>query len=340
MTDVVESEPAVEVLVPLDRAAAEKLDGRIRRLAKQAGDQLVQVGKLLDEARTGRAHEALGYASWTAYVADSVGGQLQLSGDSRQAMVQLMAGEGMSVRAIATATGVSKSTVSRDLDQVSHRGTPDRADPLNPPVPQWDTSDELATASPASPLSTPQQPVREETTTGLDGKEYAKPPRAPKRKGDVSPAPPDPRKVLDRVAPRLEGTADVFDGLDVTGVDSDAVREKADAIRESVARIVTFVDKVCPPDPVGRKQQIPTVLRRNLREAKQLLQEIDRLRRHDDRWGKSAGRFKTEDEIAVGQIGHLAAGIGRALRGESDPVVDPLDGLTAVDAQEPEGGSA
>ena len=36
----------VEVLVPLDRYKAEVLDGRIRRLAKQAGEQLVQVGRL------------------------------------------------------------------------------------------------------------------------------------------------------------------------------------------------------------------------------------------------------------------------------------------------------
>ncbi|MCV7300866.1 winged helix-turn-helix transcriptional regulator [Mycobacterium barrassiae] len=126
----------VEVLVPLDEQAARKLDGRIRRLAKQAGDQLVLVGQLLDEAKVGRIHEALGFPSWTAYVADSLGGTLQLSGAARQAMVELMAGEGMSVRAIATATGVSKSTVDRDLAQLSRDGTVD----AESTVPQRDSS--------------------------------------------------------------------------------------------------------------------------------------------------------------------------------------------------------
>ncbi|MGE2690087.1 hypothetical protein [Mycolicibacterium pulveris] len=177
-------EPA-EVLVPLDRSAAEKLDGRIRRLAKQAGDQLVQVGRLLDEAKSGRIHEALGFASWTAYVADSLGGTLQLSGAARQAMVELMAGEGMSVRAIAAATGVSKSTVSNDLAQASNHATPE-TDSADSGVQPLDTSPETPAA-----------------VTGIDGKTYAKPKRKPRpKKGPVKPEPaakkeqkPDARRV-------------------------------------------------------------------------------------------------------------------------------------------------
>ncbi|MCV7056286.1 helix-turn-helix domain-containing protein [Mycolicibacterium gilvum] len=159
-----------EVLVPLDRSGAEKLDGRIRRLAKQAGDQLLQVGRLLDEARAGRAHEALGFPSWTAYVADALGGTLQLSGEARQAMVQMMAGEGMSVRAIAAATGVSKSTVDRDLAQVPHD---DGASAPESTVPQRDSSDsDRADVDPG--------PTGEKVTTGLDGKSRRRKPRAKK----------------------------------------------------------------------------------------------------------------------------------------------------------------
>jgi transposase-like protein len=161
-------------LVPLTRDAAEKLDGRIRRLAKQAGDQLVQVGRLLDEAKAGRIHEALGHPSWTAYIADALGGQLQLSGEARQAMVQLMASEGMSVRAISAATGVSKSTVDRDISQVSHDGTVD----ADSTVPQRDSS-----------------PPEGVAVTGLNGKTYTKPKRKPrpKKKPAADPAP-DPVK--------------------------------------------------------------------------------------------------------------------------------------------------
>ena len=113
----------VEVLVPLSQIDAQRLDGRIRRLAESARGQLVKVAELVEEARRGRVHETLGFKSWTAYLADALGGQLQLQGESRREVVQFLAGEGMSVRAIATATGVSKSTVDRDVVQLSHNGT-------------------------------------------------------------------------------------------------------------------------------------------------------------------------------------------------------------------------
>lgn len=161
-----------DVLVPLDRSEAEKLDGRIRRLAKQAGDQLLTVGRLLDEARAGRAHEALGFPSWTAYVADALGGTLQLSGEARQAMVQMMAGEGMSVRAIAGATGVSKSTVDRDLSQASD-DTPDST------VPQRDSSPS----------------ADEKVSVGLDGKTRRKPRKHRAKKEPEATPPPEPEPV-------------------------------------------------------------------------------------------------------------------------------------------------
>jgi DNA-binding NarL/FixJ family response regulator len=97
---------------------AERLDKRIRLMAQTTRDNFEKVGRLLDDAKRGQVHEILGFKSWTAYVADTVGGQIQLSSDARAAMVQMLAGEGMSVRAIAAATGVSKSTVSNDLNQV------------------------------------------------------------------------------------------------------------------------------------------------------------------------------------------------------------------------------
>ncbi|MDY6871289.1 MAG: hypothetical protein SV966_12505 [Actinomycetota bacterium] len=146
MLPVPSSDPVSgEVVVVLDRPAAEKLDGRIRRLVGQVDGQLGQVSRLLDDARRGQIHQTLGFTSWPAYVADVLGGTLQLSGDARQAMVELMSSEGMSLRAIATATGVSKDTVSRDLAQVSHDETP---------------------AALPHPSATPA------TVTGLDGKAH------------------------------------------------------------------------------------------------------------------------------------------------------------------------
>ncbi len=142
MTDI------IEVIAPLDRDAAVRLDKRIRLMASAVRDNLTKIDTLLKEAKTGEIHVALGFASWTAYLADSLGGQLELTTDTRRSVVELMAGEGMSQRAIAAAVGVSQKTVDRDLDKVSHGDSPEPA------------------------------PV-----TGLDGKTYTRPaPPAPTRR--------------------------------------------------------------------------------------------------------------------------------------------------------------
>lgn len=196
----------VEVLVPLKVEDAERLDRRIRLMAQTTRENFEKVGRLLDEAKQGRLHEALGFKSWTAYVADALGGQLQLTGEARQAMVQVLAGEGMSVRAIATATGVSKSTVDRDLAQVSHDGTP--SDPTVPEsgVPQRDTSDVVQAladgdAALADELTDALKDAEPATVTGVDGKTYTKPKRKPKPKKEPEPEPvvePEPEPVSTR----------------------------------------------------------------------------------------------------------------------------------------------
>ena len=119
MSEIVEVDPT-GVSVDLDVAAATRLDTRIRLMAGTVRDNLIKLGELVDEAKTGQIHVALGFASWTAYLADALGGQLDLDTGSRRAVVELLAGEGMSQRAIATAVGVSQKTVDRDLDHVSH----------------------------------------------------------------------------------------------------------------------------------------------------------------------------------------------------------------------------
>ncbi|MGD1255346.1 helix-turn-helix domain-containing protein [Mycobacterium seoulense] len=174
MTELQVVDPA-DVLMPLSNVDAERLDKRIRLMAQTTRDNFEKVGRLLDDAKRGQIHETLGFKSWTAYVADAVGGHVQLSGDARAAMVQMLAGEGMSVRAIAAATGVSKSTVDRDLAQVSHVGTPDVDEAVSElAVPQCEMSAEQPGAA----------------VTGLDGKTYTKPkprPREPRQEADRQP---------------------------------------------------------------------------------------------------------------------------------------------------------
>ncbi|MGH3556425.1 winged helix-turn-helix domain-containing protein [Mycobacterium sp.] len=166
-----------EVLIPLDRPAAEKLDGRIRRMAGATREHFEKVGRLLDDARAGQVHDVLGFPSWPTYVADALGGNLQLSGDSRREIVALMSDAGMSVRGISAATGVPKSTVADDVakvslaEQVSENRTPDPdADGRIGPAPD-----------PVDPFGANVDDDPEPPTTGTDGKTYPRKPKKPKK---------------------------------------------------------------------------------------------------------------------------------------------------------------
>jgi transposase-like protein len=133
-------------------------DEMLRREARSVALCMIRFQELIVKAKTHHVHEELGFKSWTAYIADVIGKEMtNLPVDDRRQVVALLAGEGVSQRAIAAAVGVSQKTVDRDLDQVSHDD------------------------SPADQMITDPKPV-----TGLDGKIY---PANPKPKPDRIPAP-------------------------------------------------------------------------------------------------------------------------------------------------------
>ena len=127
----------VRSLDPITFDQAEDLDKRLRGEARTVAESMERFKTLIAEAKARDLHQLLGFASWTAYIADIIGKEMgRLHADDRREIVALLTGEGMSQRAIAEAVGVSNATVSRD--QVLQGVTPD-------------------------------------TVTGLDGKEYARP---------------------------------------------------------------------------------------------------------------------------------------------------------------------
>ncbi len=161
--DVLEPDEVLEpVGPPLTAFEAEKLDNRLKWAAKSAARDLDKVAELAAEAKRGRIHVALGFPSWTAYLADRLAPvSAVLTGENRREVVTLLAGEGMSLRAIAGATGTSKDTVARDLaaaHKVSHDETPAGAHDQD--------HDDQAPEAAASP------PV-----TGMDGKTHQTKPR-------------------------------------------------------------------------------------------------------------------------------------------------------------------
>ena len=101
--------------------------------ARSAIDQIIETRLLLKDlilyAWLGEAWDALGYDSWDDLCAQELHTlELELSRDDRRELVMSLRREKMSLRAIAAATGVGKSTIERDLAGVppnQENGTPD-----------------------------------------------------------------------------------------------------------------------------------------------------------------------------------------------------------------------
>ncbi len=106
-----------EVTKPLTKREATALTKQIQSTVDVTLQSVSEIKELLAQAKTGQAHITLGYPSWTGYVADTLGGKLEVSEATRKNIVKVLAGEGMSTRAIGAATGVSKDTVQRQLSQ-------------------------------------------------------------------------------------------------------------------------------------------------------------------------------------------------------------------------------
>lgn len=112
-----------------------------RKLTDEIKANLERDWQLIIRAYTERAWEALGHTSWDGYCVAEFGAvKLRLPREDQHAVIKSLREAGLSTRAIASATGASQSTVSRDLRPESD-----------------DSGDELA-------------PV-----IGLDGKRYRQP---------------------------------------------------------------------------------------------------------------------------------------------------------------------
>jgi len=143
---------------------ARRLTERIRLTALSVRDGMEKVQGLVEQARDGNAHLALGYASWTAYLSDTLGSEpLRLPRDQRQELVGYLAGEGMSTRAIAPIVGVSDVQVHRDIHaQVLPHVAPAPATPVDLAAVDMTTGE------------------IHEPVTGLDGKTYSRPEPRPR----------------------------------------------------------------------------------------------------------------------------------------------------------------
>ncbi len=142
-----------EVVAPLQPEEARRLTDQIRAAVDVAWE-------LVTDAYRQRAWAALGYSSWDDYCTREFGAaRLRLPREERQEVVASLRESGLSIRAIAAATGDSKDTVARSLRAGVANETP-APEPVDAEViPE--------------PVSEPA-PI-----TGTDGKTYRRPEPAP-----------------------------------------------------------------------------------------------------------------------------------------------------------------
>jgi lambda repressor-like predicted transcriptional regulator len=143
-----------------------------RRVTEDIKLQLTGLWHLVKDAYIGRAWVVLGYENWDAYCsAEFPTSRMRLPREERAEVVASLRDSGLSIRAIESATGISRKTVIKDLNnQVLESTPPDEAGgALDVDADQL--AKELIVTEPAI------APV-----IGLDGKRYQPKPSAPQPK--------------------------------------------------------------------------------------------------------------------------------------------------------------
>ena len=194
-----------EVVKPLmSERDARKVTERIRIVAHNYTEAKAKLIELVQQAKDGSAHDALGYPSWTAYLAETLGDEpMRLARDERQEMVKVLSAEGMSTRAIAPIVGANQATVVRDISRDASASRAPKSDAELLAGAEWSPE-----AVEPEPRFTDEpgriQPVTG-TITGMDGKQYARPqpqeehkPKAEAITSQFSSAIVDLNRVLDR----------------------------------------------------------------------------------------------------------------------------------------------
>lgn len=106
-------------IVAMNAADARALTDRIK-----AGVEAIW--ELIKQAYTERAWAALGYESWDDYCTREFGtARLRLPREERAEVVASLRESGLSQRAIASATGLNQSTISRDLSRGDANASPE-----------------------------------------------------------------------------------------------------------------------------------------------------------------------------------------------------------------------
>lgn len=229
---------------------ARRLTERIRLTAHSARESIEKLHVLVDQAKDGNAHLALGFQSWTAYLSEVLGEEpLRLARDQRQELVGYLAGEGMSTRAIAPIVGASIGQVHADKQvfRNEHLTKPEAEAFRDDEVRRYEESlegsdpQEAARSVVAAAFAQRDEPAEPAKVTGLDGKSYMKP--APNA---------EPRQPNRRALP-------------------DQARDAGQELRKATERL----ERLMADDRFGRnKQEVAAHLRHHLNHAIKVCQDL------------------------------------------------------------------
>jgi hypothetical protein len=158
-----------------------------RALTDRINTGVEAVWELIRQAYTQRAWSALGYESWDDYCIREFGtSRLRLPRELRSEVVASLRESGLSLRAIAAATGISHTEARRSLD-TGVTNVPPEPDAKPRGAPTESTPGQTDRVGMA--LEQPEQQRDLALVIGLDGKRYR--PQAPK--------PPAERTIVDRM---------------------------------------------------------------------------------------------------------------------------------------------
>ena len=247
----------------MDAAEARRVTERIRYTAMSVRDGMEKLQSLVATAQEGQAHIALGYKSWTAYLADVLGEEpMRLPRDERRELVAWLAGEGMSTRAIAPVVGAHHDTVASDIRAAVGNPTPvptTSTASVPGPVAQESTSEQAVDGAAKAAAPGPQDGGgrmgasaadgghadnsggNRPAVTWLDGKTYTRPePKTPRRA--------DPKRGTDLHAlklvliPALSAWNDVW--ANKTLLDDTVTAEEATQLLRDLSRMTPVLSQI------------------------------------------------------------------------------------------------
>lgn len=130
-----------------------------RRLTDRIKVAIDGTWQLIQEAYLTRTWAALGYDSWDAYCREEFqGARLRLPREERQEMVASLRESGLSLRAIESATGVSRKTIIKDSREVVESTPPEIAPVLGTDGKSYRSPRAITPVAPAQVKPTDSRP--------------------------------------------------------------------------------------------------------------------------------------------------------------------------------------